>query len=299
MLCAVCAQAVAIWVMTTRDIPQLEGPARFVLALGVGSTVFLVAAPWGMLIQSANLLRHVRQLTHQVRRFVDFDRDAIAREAFDRADPIVSELVGVTVRLVEETQTQRTKHRMMQHRIDARVEHETRLATTQLQRDVETDPLTGLGNRRALDRVLASLFDERSGAARLDVSLLAIDMDRFKSVNDTLGHDVGDRCLCFLADVLQSSSRPSDAAIRLGGDEFILVLPEQHLDGAEALAHRLATLFAQMPWTSDEVERPSLSIGVATVVSGRRMTGEMLLRRADEALYDSKRNGRGRVTRAA
>jgi diguanylate cyclase (GGDEF)-like protein len=117
----------------------------------------------------------------------------------------------------------------------------------------------------------------------------------FKQVNDTLGHEVGDRCIEFLGELLMSGLRQEDRAARLGGDEFVVLMPGQRVDEAERAAARLASLFAQMPWTHEQPPRPTLSIGLAEVWPGELDDPMELIHRADEALYAAKRGGRNRV----
>jgi diguanylate cyclase (GGDEF)-like protein len=108
----------------------------------------------------------------------------------------------------------------------------------QLQQIARTDPLTGLANRRELDDVLDRTFreSERSGLA---VSILLIDIDKFKSINDTHGHDCGDQVICHFAKTLRSLCRSTDTIARLGGDEFVCVLPDTELSEAQVLADRI------------------------------------------------------------
>ena len=162
-----------------------------------------------------------------------------------------------------------------------------------------TDALTGALNRRGfeplLERELARA--RRSGAP---LSLLAIDVDRFKSINDEYGHLWGDRALERLARSLASVCRTSDAVARLGGAEFVVLLPETDLAGARALAERARESVARQdllrghPDRADDA-RVTISIGVA---SGP-LDGRALLAAADAALYEAKRTGRARVAAVA
>lgn len=163
-----------------------------------------------------------------------------------------------------------------------------------LRRDVETDPLTGLGNRRRLDRALATSL---SRAARFGehVAVLLMDLDGFKAVNDTLGHEMGDRVLQRCAASIRRVTRGYDEVVRLGGDELVVVSPATELLGALALAESLRSQVvvataAHLP----EALRITVSIGVA-VYPDSALDAASLLRAADGALYEAKALGKDRV----
>ncbi|MEV0127815.1 GGDEF domain-containing protein [Dactylosporangium sp. NPDC050688] len=157
-----------------------------------------------------------------------------------------------------------------------------------------SDPLTGLPNRRAFDRDLAAALDaaRRTGAERC---LLIIDVDRFKTINDTWGHATGDAVLVQVAAALREATAASGmraAAARLGGDEFAVVV-HGDVSGAQRIA---AVVRAAVGRMSDLPEGlPTLSIGLASTSSGA-VEPEALLAAADRALYDAKVRGRDRVS---
>lgn len=152
-----------------------------------------------------------------------------------------------------------------------------------------TDGLTGCLNHRAFHERLA---DELARAERYGgpLTLLLLDVDRFKQVNDLHGHPCGDEVLLRLAGVLRSSARAADAAGRVGGEEFALLLPQTGPAEAEALAERLRAEVAALPGPVPVTVSVGLSSFPAPAATGRE-----LLRQADEALYDAKRAGRDRV----
>lgn len=158
------------------------------------------------------------------------------------------------------------------------------------QMDAYTDPLTGLRNRRYLDLVLErELFRVRRYGRPL--SLMILDLDHFKQVNDRYGHPVGDRVLETLAHCLEGQLRQSDRAVRLGGEEFAILLAETPLAQAVRLAGRVRQAVAALK--VPPVAGLSVSIGVA---EARPEDSPLsLLKRADEALYQAKRRGRNRV----
>ena len=160
----------------------------------------------------------------------------------------------------------------------------------------QTDPLTGVLNRRALMERLGGELDRarRYGHA---VAVLMLDLDHFKQVNDTLGHLVGDGVLRELGELLRSAVRTADFVARYGGEEFVLVLPETNLEGAVAFADRLRERVEahQFGFAPTGVLRLSASIGVAIFPAPRIGTAEDLLAAADTLLYKAKADGRNRV----
>lgn len=157
-----------------------------------------------------------------------------------------------------------------------------------------TDPLTGLFNRRHLHQCLPAEI-ERSGRYGRSLSLLVIDCDHFKRVNDTYGHLVGDVVLQNLARQILQALRASDLAFRYGGEEFVVLLPEVAAKAALALAERLRRGFAALG-TGKEVQCCTVSIGVAEYRPGESESS--FVRRADEACYAAKAQGRNRVVLA-
>ena len=158
------------------------------------------------------------------------------------------------------------------------------------------DGLTALNNRR---HFLALAESEWSRFRRYGrpLALLMIDIDFFKSVNDTYGHDAGDAVIKAVADVLQKRKRTTDIAGRLGGEEFGLILPEGTLESAVVAGERLRQLVAGRP-VATENQCISVTISVGASVADAAMSGfDELLKQADVALYEAKNSGRNRVCR--
>lgn len=157
-----------------------------------------------------------------------------------------------------------------------------------------TDSLTGLLNRRSLSEaaVRLSAYAQRNG---LTLSILVIDVDHFKVINDEYGHPAGDEVLCRLAEQMQSAIRSEDYLARIGGEEFCMLLPSTNEAEAAVLAERIRLAFAQLeiPWAGKDLRR-TISIGVADSMSaGADLDG--LLAAGDRALYRAKNAGRNKV----
>ena len=159
-----------------------------------------------------------------------------------------------------------------------------------------TDQLTGLFNRRYMSRHLATLI-ENARATGKPVSFLILDIDYFKQVNDTHGHDIGDEVLREFATRISANVRGIDLACRYGGEEFVVVMPDTDLNFAYMVAERLRQAIADAPFRISAAPGNlpvTISIGV-TASDGTSDTAEGLLKRADQALYRAKRDGRNRV----
>ncbi|HXY30859.1 MAG TPA: diguanylate cyclase [Gemmatimonadaceae bacterium] len=179
----------------------------------------------------------------------------------------------------------------------ARTIESTRADKARLEVLALTDPLTQAHNRRALMERLASEV-ERVKRYSLSLSVLMVDLDHFKAVNDSYGHLVGDEVLRGVAHVLQREARAVDVVARYGGEEFVVVLPETGTEGAIAVAERIRARIAEhAPISGPAYEwlRVTVSIGVAILPSPRASTPEELIALADEALYRAKAEGRNRV----
>ncbi|CAN7293644.1 MULTISPECIES: PleD family two-component system response regulator [Rhizobium/Agrobacterium group] len=162
------------------------------------------------------------------------------------------------------------------------------------------DALTGLNNRRYLDNHLKILFDRAAVRGR-PISICMTDIDRFKLVNDTYGHDVGDEVLREFAARIRSTVRGADLACRYGGEEFVVVMPDTPMELATSVAERLRAIVEDKPFYVRSIDRElsiTASLGIATSSGAFGMPDE-LLKQADRALYEAKHAGRNRVVAAA
>ena len=151
------------------------------------------------------------------------------------------------------------------------------------------DPLTGLLNRRVMESVLRREFN-RARRYVSPLSLVFIDVNDFKSINDQYGHDQGDKVLRFLADTLVNMSRDSDVIARFAGDEFVLILPETTNDNAIHLMDRIENhLVAEPVQLNGQPVTVSISFGVASTADESIQDPGLLLKKADKTLYDAKK----------
>nr|WP_047574542.1 PleD family two-component system response regulator [Methylobacterium sp. ZNC0032] len=158
------------------------------------------------------------------------------------------------------------------------------------------DQLTGLHNRRFMDNRLAVMFDESALRAR-SLSLLVLDIDHFKSVNDSWGHDAGDEVLREFADRVRACTRGIDLVARMGGEEIVVVLPDTGRDAAYRVAERIRERVESTPFAVQNNTRDikvTVSVGVSNRRAGDASSADMM-KRADDALYRAKANGRNRV----
>ncbi len=195
-------------------------------------------------------------------------------------------LPGITMRVVDGIRLQQA---------NARLAEQLRVHLMAVEEEAATDPLTGVLNRRALDRLLER-ETERCEASGAITAVLALDIDHFKTVNDTHGHAMGDAALRAFAERIRSQLRQSDHLARLGGEEFVVLLPGAPRAKAIEIAERLRAAVADAPLVDAPRVAVTVSIGVAVRVPGETAPG--LLARADAAAYGAKRAGRDRVEAA-
>ena len=171
------------------------------------------------------------------------------------------------------------------------------IANRELAKLSVTDPLTKVHNRRYFDETLAREI-ERSSRTGQALSLILVDIDHFKQFNDLYGHLVGDDCLRLVAATLKEvASRSTDLVARYGGEEFCVVLPETGVEGALRVAERVRESVAAMRFLVKETPVPvTVSVGVVALIPPADGRYTDMLSMADEALYQSKENGRNRVT---
>ncbi len=159
-----------------------------------------------------------------------------------------------------------------------------------------TDPMTKLYNRRYFTKISDHIFD-LTKREKQNLSIVMLDIDKFKNVNDTYGHKVGDEVIISLANKLIEHQRKSDIVCRYGGEEFVILLPNTSIEGANILAQKIRKdieLFTTK-LSSSESLKFTISLGVSQVDLENSKNIELALKRADDALYEAKETGRNRV----
>ncbi|MDB6145053.1 MAG: diguanylate cyclase [Pseudomonas sp.] len=185
---------------------------------------------------------------------------------------------------------------VQQIRFGLKAEAKMRVAQSSLEKLALQDSMTGLSNRRHFERVLNIEF-RRSGRKKAPLSLIMLDIDFFKSFNDAYGHYAGDHCIVAVADTLRAClNRAGDLAVRYGGEEMAIFLPDNDTQGAYALAEkiRLSIIARQIPHADNPTGIVTVSLGCYSCIPGEQNTIESLIQHADSALYAAKKAGRNR-----
>lgn len=190
------------------------------------------------------------------------------------------------------------RHELLSNQLsDAQSELISKLGAAR--REAMFDPLTRVWNRRGAAALLRSSI-RKAEERDTDISLCLLDVDNFKAVNDSYGHQAGDQVLRKLAAMLVSSVRNDDIVCRYGGDEFLLILPDTSAEDANRIAERARRTVAESPVQIREgVLSASVSIGLASRHRGSEVTADDLVKQIDEALLACKREGRNRIRMAS
>lgn len=189
----------------------------------------------------------------------------------------------------------------LKHEMDSskKIARQLEEANQKLQLLSSMDELTGIANRRQFNQALDKEW-RRALRDNKPLSLIMLDIDCFKLYNDNYGHLAGDDCLKQVAYVLNTQARrPGDLVARYGGEEFAIVLPDTHPESAAQYAHRVRTAIdtLHIPHEySTTAKHITISMGVATVIPNNKMTPDNLIKLSDDALYQSKQEGRNRIT---
>ena len=199
-------------------------------------------------------------------------------------------------RLKEATEEQKRLEEKTRSRLQRRIET-LQASLSEAQEQAATDPLTGIANRGRFDETIGRWLEQAARSGEPFV-LGLVDIDRFKAINDTHGHPVGDRVILCTAQWLQSSARDADFVARYGGEEFAVLFSQATAADAEARLARVLQELAARPFTYDGPDGPrsvSFTVSAGVAESGAADTVDALVKRADEALYHAKKRGRNRV----
>lgn len=210
---------------------------------------------------------------------------------FDGVKTIIDQMLDATKSILQSGS--RLKNRMKVSSEDLKELHKE-LEVSQQQ--ARTDSLTGLTNRRGLEKRL-EIERIRARQNNAPFSVIILDIDHFKAVNDEFGHLVGDSLLKGFAAVLSSQVRRNDLAARYGGEEFLIILPETSVEGAYAVADKIKAILGKKEWTikgsGKHIGQIKASMGIAQYQLNE--TGDQVIKRADEAMYHAKSTGRDRI----
>ncbi|HLO64321.1 MAG TPA: GGDEF domain-containing protein [Azonexus sp.] len=285
--------------LTLRHLDEMERRMRDVIEKQARAKVCSVAAQQELRHMLAEFVESLAQINQSSSEFeAKIEASARQIEQVATADELKALLAGVlsaTHAMVEESASSRAQLKSLQDKVEA-----TEAELLQLHQELDSasalarhDPLTDALNRKGLDEaLLREISSMRRKDTPLSVSLL--DIDNFKKLNDSLGHDVGDGALVHLADVARRHIRPSDTLARYGGEEFVILMPDTVLnDGIEVITRLQRELTKAIFMAGSERVLITFSAGVAQVEPEE--SGSDAIRRADQAMYLAKRAGKNRV----
>jgi len=219
-------------------------------------------------------------------------------EALDGMENI-DDITDILKHIIKDTETVAASTMEVENRFQA-VQEEVETLRNELRSkndEATTDPLTGLLNRRGLEDSLGQMIHDANHELS-SFSIIMLDIDHFKSINDTYGHLVGDNVLQIVSHLITDSIKGKDIAARFGGEEFLILLPSTPLIGGVMLAEKIRKQFERFKWrnkaSNTSIGQIRVSAGVSAYRNGE--TSESIIQRADKALYYSKENGRNRVT---
>jgi len=278
------------YVRTAMSVGAVRSEVATAFDLMAGVTIILLAMT---LVVSFLVVRLVttplKSLAEAMSRFAD--GDLTARSMLKRGDEI-GQLAKAYNQMADRLAAKQAETQQLNAELESRVKQRTQ----QLRELAARDSLTGLYNRRHFNDVLRHSFAE---AARYGGSLacVMVDVDNFKRVNDQFGHQVGDEVLIMVGEIISRELRSADVAARVGGDEFVALLPQTDARNAYILANRIRSAFARTVVQKRVAGEVTLSVGVASSDDSGVTDHRSLIEAADKALYGAKHLGKNRVSR--
>jgi diguanylate cyclase (GGDEF)-like protein len=284
---------VRLGISLTATNARLVDAARNVFSLAAGITLLMVPLSYEVV---RRLVGPIHRLAAAVRAFAAGELET--RVPVNRADELgklTEAFNGMADDLADSHNQLVRLNAELEDRVQQRTD-ELQKANQQLRDLAVRDSLTGLYNRRHFSELVERLFAEAT-RYNTDLTCLMLDLDNFKRVNDSLGHQTGDRLLEVTANVIRASIRESDVPVRFGGDEFVVLLPRTSCADARSLAERMLHNFREaLTKEVPEANIASLSIGLASREEDQPLAAMDLVHLSDEALYLAKAGGKNRIT---
>ena len=280
------ATAVAVLVRDLLNVRPAQSSWMVHVALAVATVAGVCWGAWQRHRLWSLPMRRLGAVVEQVR------QGELPVEEISRIGGVPAALVPALRDLLGDLRRQRRELHQLQQEMSQRVANRTdalERALGSLKEKASRDALTGLYNRRMMDETLPRLVD-RCSVEHRPLSVLMVDIDYFKQLNDTLGHAAGDELLRAFGQIVRSTIRSSDLAFRCGGDEFVIVVTDSDPASGQTLGERLTSLVDALGKTLRVERRPRLSIGMAHLVDCAIPTAAELLEAADRALYKVKGN---------
>jgi diguanylate cyclase (GGDEF)-like protein len=293
----IAAIAITIVLVIAAQLAAFYYPDAALWILRCALAVMVAALCWAV------ATRHQRHWVEPVRQLEKIVMDIRKGNAPIEELSAISGGLGSVAQLVKEILSEMRASERAMKELKEEIRQRVASRTEALERKVSSlhhqatrDPLTGLHNRRMLEQLLPQLV-KKSLEEGSPLSLLMIDVDYFKDLNDTLGHAAGDEMLRAIGQLISSTIRESDYGFRCGGDEFVIVLPSCDQAPAHHLSERLGSLVDGLTSTLKVARRPKLSVGIASLIEIESKTAEDLMRSADEMLYAIKAARKGTAGR--
>lgn len=284
---------VRIGVSLTQTEARVAALIRNTMGLALGITLLMIPVGYEVVRNIASPINKLRETAQRYAAGLLHDRVQIRRG--DEIGDLAIAFNGMADALEESHGNLTRLNSELEERVKKRTEA-LEQANRRFRELAARDSLTGLYNRRHFNDLLTQLFAE-SMRYHTDLTCMMIDLDNFKRVNDSLGHQVGDNLLRMTAKVIQQSIRIADVAVRYGGDEFVVLLPQTSPEDARASAERIINGFrAELTNNLPEASIASLSIGLASRANDQPQESMQLVQLADEALYLAKAGGKNRIT---